>query len=250
MLEEETKMIEINKYLIDKYPNYAKYVDDESYVYKLCKNSDENNWLIVLQKLQDTITNEDRKNVINSDFAKHRANKLKVIEITNINDASIKRTSIVNKFSLNNITKTLVYSVGEIVESDSFDENHDEIYSNGIHYFKTLAGAYFYRFTPKNYSGLWLEWFNNGEKYSEGFYLNGERTGNWIYWHRNGQKLEEGTYVNGDRFGHWNSWYSTGKRESSGKYVDGKHSGVWVYWNSKDQKETKWKYLNGKLCCS
>src|SRR5271170_1546949 len=81
----------------------SKYKDDESYVYKLCRNvhvhsteldektsivmdEKQNDWLIIMQKLVDTKTNEARKGVINKNCAKFRADRLKVVDIINVYD--------------------------------------------------------------------------------------------------------------------------------------------------------------------
>lgn len=52
--------------------------------------SNEKMWLVVMEKLEDTKTNESRKDVRNTNRAKFRADKLKVIKIFDMDD--IKKT--------------------------------------------------------------------------------------------------------------------------------------------------------------
>src|SRR5579872_3991989 len=95
---------------------------NSKYVFKKCVNMYDTDksrkWLVILEKLEDTKTNEDRKNVIDKNFAKFRANKLKVIAIFNINNPYEKpaKKAILNEYSSN---QTL-YEVGEIVYADSY----------------------------------------------------------------------------------------------------------------------------------
>ena len=55
-----------------------EYIVDPKYVFKSCGN-----YIVVLQKLLDTITNESRSDVSNAMYANYRANKLRVILIIN-----------------------------------------------------------------------------------------------------------------------------------------------------------------------
>jgi hypothetical protein len=54
---------EMSNVLVELHKKYEKYVDDEMYVFKLCSDvSDDSNsvykeWLVILQKLDDTLTN-------------------------------------------------------------------------------------------------------------------------------------------------------------------------------------------------
>src|SRR5579872_6315550 len=80
-----------------------EYCSDSSYVYKLCNNNHyrvERKWLVVLKKLDDTITNEHRTGIVNDYFAKYRANKLKVIKIFDITNPDITRYKVVNLFTV------------------------------------------------------------------------------------------------------------------------------------------------------
>lgn len=200
-----------------------KYIDNENYVYKLCNDVSElkqeqknwkkfqvccRQWIVILQKTDNTKTNENRSNVRNKSHAKFRANELLVVEIININvgmdiETKTLKTSITNLSDIirfGDIVPSFVetvYEVGKIVKSDIFDSNLDQICSGGIHYFKTLITAYYYRDVPKNYSGVWTTWYDTGQKSSEGKYKDGYQQGRWYVWGNNYEIFSDVFYDNG-----------------------------------------------------
>jgi antitoxin component YwqK of YwqJK toxin-antitoxin module len=241
-------LISNNKHLIALLKKCAKYTKSEYYVYKACcdvlskKDNMSKKWLVVMKKIKGTQTNEDRSEVIYFNNAKFRANKLKVIKIFNKNNPDLTKKFITNKYE----NKKLRYIVGRIVKIDDYDEDLEIVCSNGIHYFKTLEPAYYYGDIQKYYTGKWIYWHDNGQKSSEGNYIDGKRSGHWIYWHDNGQKSSEGNYIDGKRSGHWINWHDNGQKSSEGDYIDGNGEGHWIYWHNNGQKSGECDYINGK----
>lgn len=158
------------------------YIDDESYVYKssydFSIDEKTRKWLIIMQKLVDTQTNEARSDVFDRDYAKFRANKLRVVEIINMENPNITKKIVTNKYAPFEIK----YEVGFVVEEDKYDYAVNKICSNGIHYFRTLVPAFYYRSVPCDYTGNWIEWYSNGHKLEEGYYVNRQRIGQWTRW--------------------------------------------------------------------
>lgn len=120
--------------------------------------------------------------------------------------------------------------------------------------------------------GIWTEWYDNGQKKSEGEYLLGMRVGLWTEWHANGQKAAETEYVDGveegrrarwlksgqiereamfragKRHGHSRDWHSNGQLQAEGDFANGKRAGHWQFWNadgSVDSARTG-EYADGK----
>jgi len=235
--------------------------------YKACRNS-----IIILELLNDTITNEKRKDVINDKYAKFRCDKAKVIDITNV------KTGELMEGDVSIYDSEFVYSFGEIIET-VFDENLDEVCTNGIHYFKTKEAAlsWFYNQDDKNFpDGKWIRWNENGEKHCEGTYKNGKHDGKWTGWHENGQKFYECAYKNGKHDGkciYWYGneknqkesevtrkdgilegkctcwWYNADKR-SEGSYKDGKKEGKWTEWWVNGQIKSEETYKDGLVVCT
>lgn len=287
----KTNISEINT--LDQLKNlYKEYVNNNDYVYKKCYNIDICNtyqndkdireWLVILKKLDDTRTNEERKSVSNKLFAKHRADKLLVVAIINVNDLSSEPTSITNKYR----DITTVYEVGKITYSESFDQNVANICSNGIHYFRKIDRAYFYEEIPKSFFGVGLNWYSSGnikticeikivENTSTGskvqirdgtcskFFRNGVReymvsfiddkkSGVWMSWYKDGSLKDTGEFKYDKKIGKWTirSKYDS---KDEGIYINDLKNGVWTRWNysSKDENFEQYKieegeYLNGE----
>lgn len=177
------------KTLIAADSNYAKlhkkckkYVSNTKYVFKSCYNKTkktqypERKWLVVMEKLSSTITNEDRESLKDARFAKFRANELKVVKIINMTKPGFAKTKIRNYYE-DDIT---IYEVGEIVKPNSYDIYKNEVCSNGIHYFKTLMPAYFYGYKK---SAKFYEWYDDGNICIVGQYKNNIKTGEWRYYY-------------------------------------------------------------------
>ena len=95
--------------------------------------------------------------------------------------------------------------------------------------------------------GKWIEWYDNGNKWSEAHYVEGKENGKWICWHENGNKLAEGNYVAEKKDGKWIYWHENGKKRLEGNYVSGKQVGKWIYWKYNGNKWSeniggKWIY--------
>lgn len=217
-----------------------EYAKDESFVYKSCHNVRENiNYLVIMQKDEFTRTNELRTDVLNPEYAKFRASCLKVIEIININNPDEKMSSITNQF----YSVPIIYKKGDFAYPNYFDENLNEICSNGIHYFKTIIPALFYMDAPKDYTGTWYVWNDNGGKKECDNYLNGILHGKSTGWYYDGEKKSEGNMVNGEKHGEWVTWYNDGIEETRGKYNNGKTVGLWTCYNAETGKS--YQYHSG-----
>lgn len=179
-----------------------KYQNNEKYVYKACNSYPllQRDWIVIMEKCIETATNEDRKDVVDEKYAKFRADKLKVIEIINKNNA-IKYKCVSHK---SDYDEQLPYEVGQIVRCDSFDLNIDIVCGGGIHYFKTLIAAYYYCHNPpKKGASKCMEWYDNGRQKSVINYYDGILDGVWKYCGKNGKHSLEGRYENGNKHGRW-----------------------------------------------
>ena len=58
--------------------------------------------------------------------------------------------------------------------------------------------------------GHWISYYNNENKWSEGFYKDGINDGKTTTWHENGEKYYEGYYKKGERAGTWKFWDEKG----------------------------------------
>ena len=134
---------------------------DPAYVFKQCSiNFNRDHFLIIMQKLDSTDTNESRRGVINPKYAKFRANELlvkRIIHLPTLTD----RDNILHRFPSGCSAE---YTVDDIIIDDMCGNK------KAVHYYKTLHGAYFgfdfpqgYHGTREGYTGLWFECDDNGE---------------------------------------------------------------------------------------
>lgn len=159
----------IDSYIKDKY-------DNEKYVFKSCQKE----WIVIMEKLKTTKTNENRK-VIDSENAYFRANKLRVIEIVNKFNPNIKRNSIVNSV----IPEKVEYIKNQKVVANNYENDENIVFKGGIHYFKNYKLAYYYELDKLDYySGKYISYDFDGVLSEIGQYKNGIKIGLWKYYAR------------------------------------------------------------------
>jgi antitoxin component YwqK of YwqJK toxin-antitoxin module len=91
------------------------------------------------------------------------------------------------------------------------------------------------------------DWYENGQKKSEGNYKDGNREGLWTVWFENGQKNRETNFKGGKGDGLVTGWYEDGQKELEGSYKGGKLEGLFITWYENGQKEFEGNFNDGKL---
>jgi antitoxin component YwqK of YwqJK toxin-antitoxin module len=226
---------------------YSKFVGKEKYVFKKCmdcssEKDKSRKWLVILKKIKSTRTNEERSGVINKNYAKFRANILKVIKIINVNDPRLIKKKIVNRYK-NNI---LEYEEGKIVVCENYDENIEHTCSNGIHYYRTIEPAYVYGIVPKKYTGCVYDRDPNGVTIRLWNYSNGKRNGKQYIFYKNGNVMYQEEYINGKRSGEWIEKYKNGTEKLKEFYLDGVKSGKWNERSINGDIVQEGEYLRGR----
>ena len=95
--------------------------------------------------------------------------------------------------------------------------------------------------------GLWVRWYEHGEKELEGQKINGQREGLWKQWSGNGHKWHFLTYKKDRLHGPATSWHEdTDQKYSEGHYKNEKQEGAWTYWDEKGQVSKKVFFKAGK----
>jgi hypothetical protein len=167
-------------------------------------------YLVVLELLEDSITNEARK-VFDTMHAKYRADKMRVVSIVN------KITGDTNMQKVYSDTKELMYYlVGEIVTCvKPFCNDIKKICASGIHYFKSVEAAF---------------WYNWDVHYD----------GNVKFYSDNGKIREQTQYIMGKKCGE-SCKYVEGLLTNSRKYENGKliSSTHYTYWQNKTMKSSQ-----------
>jgi hypothetical protein len=161
-----------------------EYIDNPIYKYKLCTEyTTTKKYLVILKNDEKTKTNEERK-VVDSLRAKYRANQLIVVKIILIDFDAVNNADPFNenKKIIDKLKHRpehikcdhIIYEVGKLVKADAFEDDINKVCAGGIHYFKSIDPAFYYRsHVPENYTGEWTQWHDNGVKYTIILYNNG-----------------------------------------------------------------------------
>jgi len=80
------------------------------------------------------------------------------------------------------------------------------------------------------YTGKFAEFWNNGNKRTEGELKDGVFNGSFTFYYKNGLVHKTGEKKNGVKNGVWKTYYENGAIESEGEYLNGLMTGKWVHW--------------------
>lgn len=180
-----------------------------------------NDWIAKLEILGE---NNESRVVVDSNYAKYRTSKARVLKIFKYSNDKIK---VLNKGSVGSIyTQSFRYRVGEVVEAH-FDPNVKKVCGSGIHYYKTLDAARRYRYQSatliqiidgcrrcydddgrllfemrynahKQEHGVETRWFDNGKILLECVWNNGVMHGLERRWNFNGTIMYEKLWDRGE----------------------------------------------------
>lgn len=181
------KIIKLNIIIMSNYNNfknkffnkYPQLIDKnfiEKYVYKLV-----NGYLIVLKQLDGK---EKDCYIANDKYAKHFCNKMSIKLICKMHNLVENTEEISSKKKSGHVIK---YKKHAIISS---------------HFYKTLEVVYYqYVKHNLNYTGKYIEWYSNGNKFAFGNFFSGKKNGHWCYLYDNGEKQIIGNYVDDERNG-------------------------------------------------
>ena len=194
-------------------------------------------------------TNENRIDIANPQYAKYRASKVKVLKIFHMNgevNGEVNDETQVIKQMNGILDMNFVYTSGKEICVSNYDRNVNTVSSQGIHYFKTPYQAKMWQLSSNNYTGKYMDWYDNGNKRREGEYKNGKQEGKWIEWYEDGNKKSEEEFKNGEREGKRIMWYTNGNEWYEEEYKDGKLEGKYIEWYEDGTKKEEGEYKNGK----
>ena len=83
----------------------------------------------------------------------------------------------------------------------------------------------------KNVSeGRVTRWHSNGELYSDGQFINGNRSGEFNWYYDSGKRKERSFFDAGKRIATTTQWYENGNKHAEGNYKKGQLSGKLTWW--------------------
>jgi uncharacterized protein len=100
------------------------------------------------------------------------------------------------------------------------------------------------KLTIKN--GHFVYYYENGQKQSEGDFVNDVEVGKWTSWFESGKLKSESTFP-GNSKSYWKYWYESGELKSAGKFLFNNRDNVWNFWYKNGQLESIETFKNGFL---
>ncbi len=94
--------------------------------------------------------------------------------------------------------------------------------------------------------GPWIEYTPEGQKISEGQFIEGARAGRWVFWRPDGSKRAEGRYAAGVKQGPWTSWHENALPEREVFYEAGDPDGMYREWYTNGQVRAAGLFILGR----
>ena len=237
-------------------------MDNSLKVYKSAKD------YIIELLIDKSDKNNLGRRVYDSNYAKYRTEKAFVTRIynkwDNQNEISEIRSDFDSKF---------IYRRGQFISELHYNNNDDdEVYVEGIHFYLTEEAAYYHNFHyflgNGIYTGEYKSYFDDGklkckcQYYAgkiDGLYLEYNNSGTLVsryhikdglfeFWHNNGNPKEKYTIVNSQKQGSYEKWYENGDLETKCFYDEnGNFDGIYQYWYKDPKHFMICHYKNGKL---
>jgi antitoxin component YwqK of YwqJK toxin-antitoxin module len=205
------------------FETYSEFINDPQYVYTIAQK----HWIVILQKNDDTITNENRDGVLDKTYATNKGNYFIVKKI--FNKITGETTNCIDGSTHHD---TIFYTVDKMVSTEL---------TFIITYYNVIQRAYFLYDIPL-FTGTRIYWHNNGLFMAYVDYVDGIKNGTYMRWYINGNIYMEGQYTNGIKTGDWKSYYLNGQMSSRGSFSDGIRTGEWEQWNNEGNEKIKNKY--------
>jgi len=133
------------------------------------------------------------------------------------------------------------FVVDEARMPEWWNAGYEQIVRNHI---KKNVIKHYCRKTQKGY--IQIMWYDNGQKWYETPYVNGQVHGKEMGWYVNGQKGYEVSYVNGQKHGEAMRWYGNGQKWYDVAHANGQLHGTEMCWYPNGQKCYEREYVNGR----
>jgi len=209
--------------------------------------------VVTIELLDDTIHNMDRPLLIDKHNARYFCNKIKTLEIEDIDGKKYKEAE-----SFLYIANKVIHKVGEISNQGDIPYylNKDRVLKyrlykpiNGIYETYSDNGSLTTRciFKNKKYDGLYEMYYIDGSKLYEINYKDGILDGLYKRYFINGIIEYEGTYKNGEKHGNFTKKDRDDKILIKSKYNNGILDGEYKEWFTSGQIKRDFLFNNGDI---
>lgn len=138
--------------------------------------------------------------------------------------------------------KALYYRIvtpnGNLFKVKDYVKKSNKLYMTGTYTSRKLL--------DNSRKGVFVYYFSNGNKSSEGTYIKGKRVGVWKSWHKNGQLKSEGNYDDDLRQGDFVFYHKNGSVKDEITYVDNERDGLEVFYHDNGNKNGEITFFKGK----
>lgn len=111
-----------------------------------------------------------------------------------------------------------------------------------------IENARYFDKNHKLYNGLYIEYYENGNKKIEMSLKEGEKDSTTILYFEDGKISEVLFYKNGLMHGRWEKFNLQGVKISEAFYYEDKKDSTWRIWNEQGQKIYEMHYQHGEKC--
>jgi hypothetical protein len=149
-----------------------------------------NKYIIKIELCDDSISNEDRNNIVNRLFAQYNTQKFKILEIEDM---------VTNEL-YNNVMN---YKINDIINRNinyyfskerAFYELDYDFFTDS---YQSLDKLYYLFYFNNQYTGIHKVWFDSGQLKEEFYHINGILEGTYTEYNENGMLKNQYMFVNG-----------------------------------------------------
>jgi len=98
----------------------------------------------------------------------------------------------------------------------------------------------------EEYSGEYIDVYEDGKWKVRGFYEKNKREGSWTYYWKNGNKKMEGDFRSDKMVGLWIYYWEDGNKKKEGYFRGDQKNGIWTWYEKNGDKICQGEYANGK----
>ena len=170
--------------------------------------------------------NENRADMYDKRYAKMRCSNAFVLDIYHMNTK-------VKYSSAKSLRNNMIYEVGKMVWPNHYDNNINNVCSEGIHYFLEEEPAHYWNNGSCDViiDGIYKSWCENGQiekiLHMKGDSLDGMSES----WYPNGQLRSRCYYKNDELNGSYESWHDNGQKWVKCNYKDNNYDGIYESWD-------------------
>jgi antitoxin component YwqK of YwqJK toxin-antitoxin module len=227
-----------------------KKYQDKGLVFRSYKKS----WIIVMRKMLNAVTNENREGIYDKQHATYKGKGFTIVDTICKDDQNIAKNNPGYYEGIMNMIKKLVLNINnKKCREANYYVSYLPAYYHDIQRVKDgeikrwdIDGRLNMEYTCVNnrIDGVYNEW-NNGNLKAKIHYKNGQFHGTNERWLEDGTLIRSGVYEHGKEQGLHRNYYYDGSPEDETNYLDGRRHGELTEWYDDHTMESYHQYHHG-----